>query len=61
MPMNIPRRPLAAAVLIAAELSAVYWFYTYIVWFLPAIALAVLPDWTLRVDEPVRQEAVAAQ
>lgn len=59
---TLPRvAALAAAVLIAAELSAVYWFYTYIVWFLPAIALAVLPDWTLRVDEPVRQEAAAAQ
>lgn len=39
---------LAAGVLIAAELAAVYWFYTYIVWFLPAVAIAVLGGWRER-------------
>ena len=40
------RNPVALAalsvpVLIGVELSAVYWFYTYLVWFLPAIAIVV--------------------
>jgi len=39
---------LAAAVVIAVELSAVYWFYTYLVWFLPAVFVAVSDDWTVR-------------
>lgn len=37
---------LSVAVLIAVELSAVYWFYTYIVWFLPALAVVVIGDVT---------------
>jgi hypothetical protein len=58
---------LMAAVLIAVELSATYWFYTYIAWFLPAIALAVLPDWQVsgmeQREEPERstQSALPAE
>ncbi len=36
---------LSAAVLIAVELMAIYWFYTYIVWFLPAVFVALQADW----------------
>ena len=32
---------LSVPVLIGVELSAVYWFYTYLVWFLPAVAIVV--------------------
>ena len=32
---------LTVGTLIAVELSAVYWFYTYLVWFLPAVAVIV--------------------
>ena len=32
---------LTVPVLIGVELSAVYWFYTYLVWFLPAVAIVV--------------------
>ncbi|MEI6447824.1 MAG: glycosyltransferase 87 family protein [Actinomycetes bacterium] len=35
---------LSVAVTIALQLSAVYWFYTYIVWFLPAMALVAASD-----------------
>lgn len=35
---------LSVAVLIAVELSAVYWFYTYIAWFLPALAVLAVAD-----------------
>jgi len=51
---------LAAGVLIAAELSAVYWFYTYIVWFLPAVALAILPGWRTGDLSEVEPGAAAA-
>jgi hypothetical protein len=33
---------LAAAILIAVELSLTHWFYLYIVWFFPFVMLAVL-------------------
>src|SRR5581483_2514249 len=33
---------LAAVVLIAIELSVTYWFYTYIVWFIPVALIALL-------------------
>jgi hypothetical protein len=39
---------LCAAVLIALQLGATYWFYLYIVWFFPLVMLAVLaprPPW----------------
>ena len=39
---------LSAAVLISLELTAVYWFYTYIVWFLPAVFVALAADWDLK-------------
>jgi len=32
---------LTVPVLIGVELSAVYWFYTYLVWFLPAVAIVI--------------------
>jgi hypothetical protein len=33
---------LAAAILIAVELSLTHWFYLYIVWFFPMVMLALL-------------------
>ncbi len=45
----VPRRPtltqvaaLAAAVLIALQLSITYWFYLYVVWFFPLVMVALL-------------------
>ena len=45
----VPRRPsprqvaaLGAAVLIAVQLTASYWFYLYIVWFVPFVLVALL-------------------
>ncbi len=45
----VPRRrdtiqvaALGAAVLIALELTASYWFYLYIVWFAPLVLVAIL-------------------
>ncbi|MGB3099759.1 MAG: hypothetical protein WBB30_10750, partial [Solirubrobacterales bacterium] len=32
---------LAAAVMIAVQLTAEHWFYLYIVWFLPMLLLAI--------------------
>jgi hypothetical protein len=53
----VPRRrttvqvaALAAAVLIALQLGVSYWFYLYIVWFLPAVLVAL----TATYREPVR-------
>jgi hypothetical protein len=34
---------LAAAVLIAVQLTAEHWFYLYIVWFFPLVAIAIAP------------------
>ncbi len=45
----VPRRPgprqvaaLGAAVLIAVQLTATYWFYLYVVWFVPFVLVALL-------------------
>jgi Glycosyltransferase family 87 len=35
---------LGAAVVIAVQLTAIHWFYLYIVWFLPLVLVAVLGD-----------------
>jgi hypothetical protein len=46
---------LAAAVLIAAQLTAQHWFYLYIVWFAPLVLVAVLaPASAEPVPEPTR-------
>jgi hypothetical protein len=42
---------LSAAVLIAVQLMAIYWFYTYIVWFLPALFVALQSDWRVQGSE----------
>lgn len=39
---------LSAAVLIAVQLMAIYWFYTYLIWFLPAVFVALQADWRLK-------------
>jgi len=44
---------LAAAVLIALQLSADYWLYSYIVWFFPALLVALLGAF------PARRSALA--
>jgi hypothetical protein len=46
---------LAAAVVIAVQLTAIHWFYLYIVWFLPLVLVAVLGD------VPARAEPDAAE
>ena len=46
---------LAAAVVIAVQLTAIHWFYLYIVWFLPLVLVAVLGD------VPERAEPDAAE
>jgi hypothetical protein len=50
----VPRRPsplqvaaLAAAVLIALELTLTHWFYLYIVWFFPFVLIALLGQQTI--------------
>ena len=48
---------LAAAVMIAIELTADHWFYLYIVWFAPLVLVAAfLP---LRSDPPVPEDPLA--
>jgi hypothetical protein len=42
---------LAGAVLIALQLAASYWLYTYIVWFFPLVAIAVFGSHPARVGE----------
>jgi len=68
----VPRRrdlvqtaALAAAVLIAIELGVTYWFYTYLVWFLPPLLVAALarqqaadPAWARR-EAPAGAEAAS--
>ena len=71
----VPRRDdlvglaaLAAAILVAVELSATYWFYLYIAWFLgPALvaflarpALTGVPVSRPRAEAPVRSPRPAA-
>ena len=56
----VPRRPsprqvaaLGAAVLIAVQLTASYWFYLYIVWFVPFVLVALLDAYrALPCDRP---------
>ena len=47
---------LGAAVLIALQLSLTYWFYLYVVWFLPLVLVALLG----RYDDPAARAAPAA-
>jgi hypothetical protein len=62
----VPRRrgvvevaALAAAVVIAIQLAAGYWLYSYIVWFFPVVAIALFgahPAWAPEpVSEPLEQ------
>jgi hypothetical protein len=62
----VPRRrgvvevaALAAAVVIAIQLAASYWLYSYIVWFFPVVAIALFgahPAWAPEpVSEPLEQ------
>jgi hypothetical protein len=39
---------LSAAILIAVQLMAIYWFYTYLIWFLPAMFVALQADWSVK-------------
>jgi hypothetical protein len=68
----VPRRPdarqvaaLGAAVLIALQLAVTYWFYLYIVWFVPFVLVAMFGAYRERPPETEREprreaEAVAA-
>jgi hypothetical protein len=51
---------LAAALIIAVQLPARPWFYLYIVWFLPAVLIAVLGAQPAELPELVSGEPVAA-
>jgi hypothetical protein len=58
----VPRRKspvqlaaLTAALLIGLELTLTYWFYTYIPWFFPFVAFAVLAAAGARAPEPVAE------
>jgi hypothetical protein len=44
---------LAAAVVIALQLSVSYWLYSYIVWFFPMVMLALLGSYPARAQRPV--------
>ena len=71
----VPRRrtpaqvaALGAAVLIAVELTATYWFYLYIVWFAPFVLVALFaayrgaePAIAVRPDEPERRRQPSGQ
>jgi hypothetical protein len=55
----VPRRrgvvevaALAAAVIIALQLAAGYWLYSYIVWFYPAVAVALFGSYPARRTDP---------
>jgi hypothetical protein len=50
---------LGAAVLIALQLAANYWLYSYIVWFFPLVIVALFGSFPPRQDE--RMEALRAQ
>jgi hypothetical protein len=48
---------LTGAVLIALQLAGSYWLYSYIVWFFPAVVVAVLGAFPATVAEPVTEPA----
>jgi hypothetical protein len=45
---------LGAAVLIALQLTAIHWFYLYVVWFLPFVLVVVFGAYS---DRPARTHA----
>jgi hypothetical protein len=51
---------LAAAVIIAVELSASYWLYSYIVWFFPLVAIALFGSFPSREPETLSELLVPA-
>jgi hypothetical protein len=60
----VPRRrgpieiaALGGAVLIALQLAASYWLYSYVVWFFPLVALALFGAFPRRQGEPVTKPA----
>ena len=62
----VPRRrslpqvcALAAAVLIAVQLPAVHWFYYYVIWFMPYLAIALLAQEPRRARVTPRDELAA--
>src|SRR5207248_2840896 len=46
---------LAAAVVIAIELAASYWLYSYIVWFFPMVAIALFGSYPSREPESLSE------
>jgi hypothetical protein len=63
----VPRRrtvlqvaALAAAILIALQLSANYWLYSYIVWFFPMVIVALLGAHPSELEHALRAEEEAA-
>jgi Glycosyltransferase family 87 len=48
---------LAAAILIALQITAEHWFYLYIVWFLPLVSVALAYKTPARVEEEARIRA----
>jgi hypothetical protein len=51
---------LAGAVMIAVELSASYWLYSYIVWFFPLVAIALFGSFPSREPETLSELRVPA-
>ena len=52
---------LAAAVIIAIQLAASYWLFSYIVWFFPLVAIALFGSYPSREPEPISELRVPAQ
>ena len=50
---------LAAAVIIALQLAASYWLYSYVVWFFPLVAVALFGAFAAREREPLTAPARA--
>jgi hypothetical protein len=50
---------LAAAIMIGVELSLTHWFYLYIVWFFPLLAVASVAAAPAQVAEPAVEETPA--
>jgi len=44
---------LAAAVIIALQIAANYWLYSYITWFFPMVLVALFVGWELRQEHPL--------
>lgn len=51
---------ISAAIVIAVELAVTYWFYLYLVWFMPALIVALAGSYGAPQREPLRRPAATA-